>query len=166
MAQTLTLPNIFLSPESFLLSPRPGGGASPSSSSSSAAPRLPSPTTVRAFTATETATRRRTNSSLYEVLRVKRNASATEIKTAYRSLAKLYHPDASSESESESDFIALHNAYATLSDPAARATYDLSLGRPYYSTMAATSPSSSSSPASAFGSGFYSTRRWETDQCW
>ncbi|GMN59900.1 hypothetical protein TIFTF001_028993 [Ficus carica] len=163
MAPTLTLPNLFFSPESFLLSPRPGGGASPSSSSAS--PRLPSPTTVRAFTATETATRRRTN-SLYEVLRVKRNASATEIKTAYRSLAKLYHPDASLESESESDFIALHNAYATLSDPAARATYDLSLGRPYYSTMAATSPYSSSSPASAFGSGFYSTRRWETDQCW
>ncbi|KAI8547872.1 hypothetical protein RHMOL_Rhmol07G0228900 [Rhododendron molle] len=32
--------------------------------------------------------------SLYEVLRVKRNASLTEIKTAYSSLAKLYHPDA------------------------------------------------------------------------
>lgn len=92
--------------------------------------------------------------SLYEVLRVKKTASFTEIKTAYRSLAKVYHPDAS-ESDG-TDFIELHNAYTTLSDPAARAVYDLSLGGPRRR------------PAFARGqySRVYPTRRWETDQCW
>ncbi|KAG5550935.1 hypothetical protein RHGRI_009379 [Rhododendron griersonianum] len=91
--------------------------------------------------------------SLYEVLRVRRNASPTEIKAAYWSLAKLHHPDAS-RSDGRG-FIEIHDAYATLSDPSARKLYDLS---------------SSDGPMSRqFGcsrSGFYSTRKWETDQCW
>ncbi|CAL5402591.1 unnamed protein product [Camellia sinensis] len=103
----------------------------------------------------------RTLGSLYEVLKVKRSASPMEIKTAYRNLAKMYHPDSASQSESSDgrDFIEIHNAYATLSDPAARALYDLSLG--------------AGSGRRLFGydsignrSGFYPTRRWETDQCW
>lgn len=97
--------------------------------------------------------------SLYEILRVNRNASPVEIKTAYRSLAKMYHPDSSQSEESNGrDFIKIHNAYATLSDPSAREIYDLSL-----------SASSSSGRVYSMGgrqSGFYSTRRWETDQCW
>ncbi|KAL6200583.1 hypothetical protein ACLB2K_030364 [Fragaria x ananassa] len=103
-----------------------------------------------------------TPASLYEVLRVRTNASQTEIKSAYRSLAKLHHPDASSSSEAESDgreFIEIHNAYATLSDPAARAMYDLSLSGRVQCDRG----------ISAVGfrpNGFYSTRRWETDQCW
>ncbi|KAK3427425.1 hypothetical protein EUGRSUZ_F03659 [Eucalyptus grandis] len=67
--------------------------------------------------------------SLYEVLRVERTASPTEIKGAYRTLAKLYHPDALSPVEAGSDgrdFLEIHDAYATLSDPSARALYDLS----------------------------------------
>ncbi|KAL2247733.1 UNVERIFIED_CONTAM: Chaperone protein dnaJ 11, chloroplastic [Sesamum indicum] len=105
--------------------------------------------------------------SLYEVLRVKRNASQTEIKTAYRTLAKLYHPDATSRfmdsSADGSDFIEIHNAYATLSDPDARAVYDFSLNvdsRRPWSTVGA-----SEFPSPGLG-GCYSTRRWETDQCW
>ena len=81
--------------------------------------------------------------SLYEVLREERTASLTEIKTAYQSLAKMYHPNAmiqqhhqdedklEIESDSKSDgrdFIEIHNTYATLSDLVARALYDLSLG--------------------------------------
>ncbi|EXB51056.1 Chaperone protein dnaJ 11 [Morus notabilis] len=168
MSRTLNLPNLFISPEPPLLSPR-----SPSPTSvrfPSPTVRLPSPT-VKAFTATEAPPRRRTagsksnSNSLYEVLRVKRNASQTEIKTAYRNLAKVYHPDTSSCSESEFDdgldFIAIHNAYATLSDPAARAKYDLSLG-PQYSPSAY----SYSFSSGGLGLGFCPTRRWETDQCW
>ncbi|GFP90965.1 chaperone protein Dnaj 11 chloroplastic [Phtheirospermum japonicum] len=93
--------------------------------------------------------------SLYEVLRIRRNASQVEIKTAYRTLAKLYHPAAAASSSSSSDgrdFIEIHKAYATLSDPDARAVYDLNLN-----------VDSKRRP----GRGrFYPTRRWETDQCW
>ncbi|KAF3453253.1 hypothetical protein FNV43_RR03693 [Rhamnella rubrinervis] len=110
----------------------------------------------QAFTETRPDTRRsatgRSRGSLYEILRVNNNASPVEIKTAYRTLAKLYHPDASSSVDG-CDFIKIHNAYATLSDPDSRALYDLSLS---------IAPNSSSS--SSFG--FYPTRRWETDQCW
>ncbi|KAG5546775.1 hypothetical protein RHGRI_018820 [Rhododendron griersonianum] len=111
--------------------------------------------------ALEPRNQRQRGGSLYEVLQVKRNASVTEIKTAYRSLAKLYHPDAvvSESAPDGRDFIEIHNAYATLSDPTARAMYDLSLGsgrRPFGYTAA----------GGGFRSGFYPTRRWETDQCW
>ncbi|XP_028771492.1 chaperone protein dnaJ 11, chloroplastic-like [Neltuma alba] len=102
--------------------------------------------------------------SLYEVLRVSQNASPREIKSAYRSLAKIYHPDSvlhRSEYDDDQDFIEIHNAYATLSDPSARAIYDLSL----MAVHGRRRPVSSSAVQNA-SSGFYTTRRWETDQCW
>ncbi|KAL3736549.1 hypothetical protein ACJRO7_025489 [Eucalyptus globulus] len=95
--------------------------------------------------------------SLYEVLRVERTASPTEIKGAYRTLAKLYHPDALSPVEAGSDgrdFLEIHDAYATLSDPSARALYDLSLG------------SHQRGRPSSGAAWCCPTRRWETDQCW
>ncbi|KAM7269232.1 hypothetical protein ACFE04_024729 [Oxalis oulophora] len=98
-----------------------------------------------------------TNNDLYEVLKLSYDATATEIKTAYRSLAKIYHPDGG-QSIDGSDFIEIHKAYATLSDPAARKLYDLSIGvglQQSYRNHRMTS---------SFG--FYSTRNWETDQCW
>ncbi|PON47232.1 Terminal organelle assembly protein [Parasponia andersonii] len=160
MSGTLSLApfsNHFLSPDN-RLSPGTTGAAAADASSSflkfSRSDRRRCRASVRAFTVTE---RPRAAGSFYEVLRVKHNASQTEIKAAYRTLAKLYHPDASYSADSVSDgldFIEIHNAYATLSDPSARATYDLSLGA-YF-------PRSSSS--SSFG--FNPTRRWETDQCW
>ncbi|XP_020227814.1 chaperone protein dnaJ 11, chloroplastic [Cajanus cajan] len=99
----------------------------------------------------------------YEVLRIKHNASSVEIKAAYRNLAKVYHPDSAvrrSESD-ERDFIEIHEAYETLSDPSARAVYDLSL-------MAAHGGggSLSSSVGPNGSSGLNRTRKWETDQCW
>uniref|UniRef100_A0A2P2PKD9 J domain-containing protein n=1 Tax=Rhizophora mucronata TaxID=61149 RepID=A0A2P2PKD9_RHIMU len=95
--------------------------------------------------------------SLYEILRVNKSASQTEIKTAYRSLAKLCHPDAIAQEESDGrDFIEIHNAYETLSDPTARALYDLSLASSYWQTRRPV----------GFSGGVYPTRRWETDQCW
>ncbi|KAJ6869908.1 hypothetical protein NC652_035727 [Populus alba x Populus x berolinensis] len=62
----------------------------------------------------------------YEILCVHQNASQSELKAAYRSLAKLYHPDTTSSDRNGQDFIDIHNAYAILSDPAARASYDCS----------------------------------------
>ncbi|GMJ16011.1 hypothetical protein HRI_005270300 [Hibiscus trionum] len=88
--------------------------------------------------------------SLYEILKVERTASLNEIKTAYRSLAKVYHPDAMGSSSDGRDFIEIRNAYATLSDPMARAVYDMSLG----------------ARARRVRTRVYPTRRWETDQCW
>ncbi|GAB4845858.1 hypothetical protein Ancab_024862 [Ancistrocladus abbreviatus] len=111
---------------------------------------------------TETSRNLSPPTSLYDVLKVKRNASLMEIKMAYRNLAKLYHPDVSPEEESDGrDFIEIRKAYETLSDPAARDVYDLSLGLKRRRERRLSSPSSSFCRP-----GFYPTRRWETDQCW
>ncbi len=61
----------------------------------------------------------------YEVLEVNRNASETEIKKAYRRLALKCHPDKNpGDKEAEERFKELSEAYAVLSDPQKRATYD------------------------------------------
>ncbi|KAK4439651.1 Chaperone protein DnaJ [Sesamum alatum] len=109
--------------------------------------------------------------SLYEVLRVRQNASQVEIKTAYRTLAKLYHPDATSRFMDSSiaatsdgrDFIEIQNAYETLSDPDARAVYDSNLNVNSTRRWNTAGISGYGSPSR---SRFYRTRRWETDQCW
>ncbi|CAN6450436.1 unnamed protein product [Victoria cruziana] len=99
--------------------------------------------------------------TLYEVLRVKQTASAMEIKTAYRSLAKQYHPDASAGMSGASgpDFIEINRAYSTLSDPTERARYDISIG------VAARRYRASAETVGDF-EGRFRVRRWETDQCW
>ena len=61
----------------------------------------------------------------YEVLGVTKNASADEIKSAYRKLARQHHPDVSeNKSEAEEKFKELTAAYSVLSDPKKRAQYD------------------------------------------
>jgi molecular chaperone DnaJ len=61
----------------------------------------------------------------YEVLSVNRTATDGEIKTAYRKLAVQYHPDKNpGNAEAEEKFKECAEAYAVLSDPQKRASYD------------------------------------------
>jgi curved DNA-binding protein len=60
----------------------------------------------------------------YEILGVKRDASADDIRKAYRRLARKYHPDVSEDPRGEEKFKDVSEAYKTLKDPEARAAYD------------------------------------------
>ena len=61
----------------------------------------------------------------YEVLGIDRNASASEIKKAYRKLAKKYHPDTNpGDKEAEAKFKEVTEAYEILSDSEKKAQYD------------------------------------------
>ncbi|RZR90580.1 hypothetical protein BHM03_00018495 [Ensete ventricosum] len=91
--------------------------------------------------------------TLYDVLGIPAGATVGEIKAAYRRLARVCHPDvaAASTVAPADEFIRVHAAYATLSDPEKRAEYDRrTVGRrppgPFYSSRP--------------------RRMWETDQCW
>jgi curved DNA-binding protein len=66
----------------------------------------------------------------YQTLGVAREASADEIRKAFRKLARKYHPDVSKEADAEARMKEVNEAYAVLSDPEKRAAYD-QLGRNY-----------------------------------
>ena len=62
----------------------------------------------------------------YEVLGVEKNASAEEIKKAYRRLARKYHPDVNGgDKEAEARFKEINEAYEVLGDPQRRSQYDM-----------------------------------------
>ncbi len=60
----------------------------------------------------------------YATLGVEPSAGEAEIKTAYRRLARKYHPDVSKEAGAEEKFKAINEAYEALRDPQKRAAYD------------------------------------------
>lgn len=68
----------------------------------------------------------------YETLGVPREATAEEIKKAFRKQARKYHPDISKEADAEARMKEVNEAYTVLSDPEKRAAYD-QLGRNYQS---------------------------------
>lgn len=67
----------------------------------------------------------------YDTLGVEPGASEADIKTAYRRLARKYHPDVSKEADAEERFKAISEAYEALRDPAKRSAYDQLRARGY-----------------------------------
>lgn len=60
----------------------------------------------------------------YEVLGISKSASQDEIKKAYRTLAKKYHPDLNKDADAPKKFEEVQEAYDVLSDEKKRAQYD------------------------------------------
>ena len=60
----------------------------------------------------------------YKTMGLTREASAKDIKLAYRRLARKYHPDLNKEKDAEEKFKALGEAYEALKDPEKRKVYD------------------------------------------
>ncbi len=65
-----------------------------------------------------------TKRDFYEVLGVKKDASAAEIKKAYRQLALKYHPDRNKEKDAAEKFKEISESYEVLSNPTKKKNYD------------------------------------------
>lgn len=62
--------------------------------------------------------------SYYEILGITKTSTEAEIKSAYKKLAKKYHPDVNKEVSAQQKFQKIAKAYQILSDPQKRAAYD------------------------------------------
>lgn len=65
-----------------------------------------------------------TNRDYYEILGLKKGATAAEIKSAYRKMALKFHPDRNKEKDAEEKFKEINEAYQVLSNEQKKAAYD------------------------------------------
>lgn len=80
--------------------------------------------------------------NFYQILNVSEHASLEEIKSAYRKLARIYHPDVAKTKEAEEKFKEVNRAYEILSDSLKRADYDQTLHKDTYTkSYSTTGPS-------------------------
>jgi curved DNA-binding protein len=93
----------------------------------------------------------------YAVLGVEPSAGDAEIKTAYRRLARKYHPDVSKETGAEEQFKAVNEAYEALRDPQKRAAYDQLRARGYR-------PGEEFRPPPDFGQGGYGGQGFDFEE--
>lgn len=70
--------------------------------------------------------------SHYQLLEISPQATAAELRQAFRNLSKLYHPDTTTlpPAEAREAFTRLRQAYTVLADPDSRRAYDAALQRP------------------------------------
>ncbi len=87
----------------------------------------------------------------YEILRIKPNANSDAIKKAYRKKAMQFHPDVLNGKQDQ--FIAIHEAYKVLSDPASRHYYDLRRKQSIYPKWTENTKTKSNK----FSAGFFQT---------
>ena len=92
----------------------------------------------------------------YKTLGVDKQASQSDIKKAYRKLARKYHPDLSKESHAEDHFKEVGEAYEVLKDPEKRTAYD-QLGANWKAGQSEYQPPPDWDAGFEFHSGQYST---------
>eukprot|EP00544_Gedaniella_sp_CCMP2646_P015141 CAMPEP_0202488826 /NCGR_PEP_ID=MMETSP1361-20130828/6765_1 /ASSEMBLY_ACC=CAM_ASM_000849 /TAXON_ID=210615 /ORGANISM="Staurosira complex sp., Strain CCMP2646" /LENGTH=416 /DNA_ID=CAMNT_0049118483 /DNA_START=55 /DNA_END=1305 /DNA_ORIENTATION=+ len=114
------------------------GGASAVSSS------FATSTSKRRMDSTRLYMSTRTGKDFYAILGVSRNADSKEIKSAYRRLAKQYHPDANPGEDTTEKFQEVNRAYEVLNNPDLKQKYDMfgeqGIGTSAASDQAAGSP--------------------------
>ena len=97
-----------------------------------------------------------TKRDCYDVLGIKKNATDKEIKSAYRKLAKKYHPDANpGDKRAEEKFKELSEAYDILKNPEKRKLYDRFGHAAFDETMAGQGAYGPQGAQQSYGSGWY-----------
>ena len=99
----------------------------------------------------------------YKVMDLKRDATEKDIKTAYRRLARKYHPDLNKDPQAEEKFKELGEAYEVLKDKEKRKTYDQYADDWAYNQQARADSQTHSRTWGNAGSSYQSSRDFDSD---